>query len=96
MIVDPLANMQVEVTSYDIRRVASVYFDTSGERCWTKAWFNDREKGEPAVEITRKLAIAFITGTIGKDEWLSRFFPKQMTACRSGVEMAREKMMNFG
>ena len=67
MIVDPLANLQVDVQSYDIARVASIYFDSEGNRCWTKAWFNGREKGEAAVEISRKLAIAFINDQISKD-----------------------------
>lgn len=44
MTVDPLSDLEIEVQSYDIQRVASVYFDRSGTRCWTKAWFNGKEK----------------------------------------------------
>ena len=77
--IDPLAGLQVDVKSFDVGRIASVYFDSEGNRCWTKAWFNGREKGEPAIEITRKLAIAFISDQISKDSWLTRFWPKQMS-----------------
>lgn len=46
LIADPLADMAINVGSYDVEREASVYFDSSGMRCWTKAWFNGRDKGE--------------------------------------------------
>ena len=38
--IDPLAGLQVDVKSFDVGRIASVYFDSEGNRCWTKAWFN--------------------------------------------------------
>ena len=78
---DPLAGLQVDVKSFDVGRIASVYFDSEGNRCWTKAWFNGREKGEPAIEINRQLAIAFISDQISKDSWLARFWPKQHSNC---------------
>lgn len=95
LIIDPLANLQISVQSYDIARVASVYFDSEGNRCWTKAWFNDREKGEPAVEISRKLAIAFINNQISKDSWLTRFYPKQMSAYNKAIEMTRQQLLSY-
>ena len=81
--------------SYDVSRVASVYFDSEGNRCWTKAWFCGREKGEPAVEITRKLAIAFINGQIGKDSWLTRFFPQQMSVYKKAIEDTRMQLLGM-
>lgn len=85
--VDPLAGIQPgSMKRFDIKRVASVYFDREGTRCWAKAWFNGREKGEPAREISRQEAIKFISGKVSKDLFLSRHYPRQMTACRQSVE----------
>jgi len=95
LIIDPLANLQIGVQSYDIARVASVYFDSEGNRCWTKAWFNGREKGEPAVEISRKLAIAFINNQVSKDSWLTRFYPKQMSVYNKAIEMTRQQLLSY-
>lgn len=92
---DPLADLQIDVQSYDVSRVASVYFDSEGNRCWTKAWFCGREKGEPSVEITRKLAIAFISDQITKDAWLTRFFPKQMSAYNKAMEETRHQLLGI-
>ena len=83
MIVDPLENMAINVGSYDVEREASVYFDTSGLRCWTKAWFNGRDKGEKSIEITRQQAIQFIN------------HPKQMTAYHKAIEQARQQILGF-
>lgn len=93
---DPLAGLQVDVQSYDVSRIASVYFDSEGNRCWTKAWFCGREKGEPAIEISRKQAIAFINDQISKDSWLSRFFPKQMNAYYKSIEQTRQQLVGIG
>ena len=72
MMVDPLENLEIDIHSYDISREASVYFDTPGTRCWTKAWFNGRDTGEKAIEINRQLAIKFINDEILLDDWLAR------------------------
>lgn len=95
LVADPLANLQIGVESYDVGRVASVYFDSDGERCWTKAWFGGREKGEPSVAISRKLAIAFINDQISKDSWLTRFFPKQMVAYNKAIEQTRQQLLGL-
>ena len=55
--------------SFDIPRLVSVYPDKSGIRWWTKAWFNNSEAGEAAIEIDRMLAIKFINDNVDKDEW---------------------------
>ena len=44
--IDPLQDLRIYVRSFDVPRVASVYPDNAGIRWWTKAWFNNREKGE--------------------------------------------------
>jgi hypothetical protein len=87
--------MTVTIDSYDVKRTASIYFDSEGKKAWTKAWFNGREKGEPSVEITRQLAIAFIQDTIKKDDWLARFFPKQMAVCQKAVEQTRQQLLGY-
>lgn len=92
---DPLENMEIEAQSYDIERVASIYFDRSGTRAWTKAWFNGHEQGEPAIPITREQAIKFQNDTISRDAWLAHYYPKQMSACANAVEQARQKLLNF-
>ena len=109
--VDPLSDLSIEVESYDIKHEAYVYFDTSGRRCWTKAWFNTlslhdalpiskawfngREKGENAIEITRLQAIKFINDEISEEDWLSRFYPKQMTVYHKAIEQARQQLLGF-
>lgn len=90
-----MANLQIAAKSYDVNRVASVYFDSEGNRCWTKAWFNGRDKGEPAVEISRRLAIAFINNDITKDAWLSRFYPKQLSACLKAIDQTRQQLLTL-
>lgn len=87
--------MTVSIDSYDVQREVSIFFDSEGRRCWTKAWFNGREKGEPSKEITRQLAIAFIKDTIPKDAWLNRFFAKQMGACQKAMEQTRQQLLGF-
>lgn len=73
-LIDPLAELDIDVQSFDIPRMVSVYPDKSGIRWWTKAWFNGSEKGEAAIEIERELAIKFINENIEKDEWLEEYF----------------------
>lgn len=95
MTVDPLSDLEIEVQSYDIQRVASVYFDRSGTRCWTKAWFNGKEKGERAIEITIQLANKFVNDEINIDDWLSRFYPKQMTVYHKAIAQARNQLLGI-
>ncbi len=95
MMVDPLKDLQVSVDNYDVQRIASVYPDNSGQRWWTKAWFNGREKGEPSVEINRPLAIAFIQDQIKRDDWLSRFYPKQMNAIANSIDNTRRQLLGL-
>ena len=93
-LIDPLAELDIDVQSFDIPRMVSVYPDKSGIRWWTKAWFNGSEKGETAIEIERELAIKFINENIEKDEWLEEYFPKQMEVYHNAIEQTREQLLN--
>ena len=92
--IDPLAELDIDVQSFDIPRMVSVFPDKSGIRWWTKAWFNGSEKGEAAIEIERELAIKFINENIEKDEWLEEYFPKQMEVYHNAIEQTREQLLN--
>lgn len=91
---DPLADPLLKAESYDISRIASVYGNTTGSRWWTKAWFNGNERGEPSIEIPRHLAIDFIHDRIGKDAWLARFYPNQMSAYANALAKTRQILMS--
>jgi hypothetical protein len=92
---DPLKDLEIDIQSYDVERTASVYYDNQGIRCWTKAWFNGREKGENAIEITRQLAMKFFNDEMSMDEWLSRFYPKQMTVYYKAISQARSQLLGM-
>lgn len=91
--IDPLANLDFDMQSFDIQRVVSVYPDRDGIVWWTKAWFNGKKKGERAIEISRQSAINFINRNIVKDEWLEQFFPKQMQNLHAALEQTREQVI---
>jgi len=92
-VIDPLKNLEVVIQSFDVKREASVYPDNAGIRWWTKAWFNGKEKGEDVIEISREMAIRFIQGEISKDEWLERFYPKQMSVYHKAIEETRRQLL---
>ena len=87
--------MEVSFQTFDVERTASVYADSAGSRWWTKSWFNGREKGERSIEIPRTLAIKFIRNEIGMDEWLSRFYPKQMSVYHQAVAQTRQQLLGM-
>ena len=93
-LIDPLAELEIDIQSFDIPRLVSVYPDRSGIRWWTKAWFNNSESGEAAIEIDRHLAIKFINENIEKDEWLEQYFPKQMEVYHNAIEQTKEQILN--
>lgn len=93
--IDPLENLQIDVQSYDLKRACSVYCDNAGEKWWTTAWFNGREKEEQSIEISRRLAIEFIQNRISKDDWLMRFYPKQMNSYFNAIEQARKQVLGI-
>ena len=57
--------------------------------------FNGREKGENAIEITRQLAMKFFNDEMSMDEWLSRFYPKQMTVYHKAISQARSQLLGM-
>ena len=83
----------VDVQTFDIARVVSIYPDKSGLRWWTKAWFNNRREGEKSVEINRVLAIQFINDEVLKDEWMEKYFPKQMEIYHQALSQTKQQIM---
>lgn len=90
---DPLAGMEIEVQSFDIPRLVTVYPDQAGIRWWTKAWFNNSDEGEMSVEISRQVAIRFIQEQTDKDAMLEEYYPRQMEVYRSAIEQTREQLI---
>lgn len=88
-----MADFEIDIQSFDIERVVSVYPDKDGRLWWTKAWFNGKRKGERAIEISRAQAIDFIRNNIIKDEWLEEFFPKQMEVLHAALAQTREQVI---
>lgn len=88
-----MEDLEIDVQSFDIPRIVSVYPDRSGYRWWTKAWFNNNELGESSVEIEMERAIQFIHDSIDKDEWLEEFYPKQMEVYHQAIEQTREQLI---
>ena len=85
--------MDIDIQTFDIPRLVSVYPDRAGVRWWTKAWFNNRDEGECSVEIERQQAIQFIQNRIDKDLWLEEYFPKQMEVYHHAIEQAKEQLL---
>lgn len=88
-----MAGLDIDVQSFDIPRIVSVYPDRAGVRFWTKAWFNNREEGEASVEIEREQAIRFMQDNIEKDAWLEEYFPKAMEVYHNAIEQTREQLL---
>ena len=93
-IIDPLSELEIDIQSFDIPRLVTVYPDRGGIRWWTNAWVNNKEEGEASVEISRQVAIRFIQDEIEKDAMLEEYFPKQMEVYHHAIEQTREQLMN--
>lgn len=91
--VDPLADLEIDVQSFDIPRLVTVYPDKARMRWWTKAWFNNREEGEASVEISRQVAVRFIQDQIDKDTMLEEYFPQQMEVYHHAIEQTKEQLL---
>jgi len=85
--------LEIDVQSFDIPRLVSVYSDRAGVRFWTKAWFNNREEGEASVEIEREQVIRFVQGNIEKDAWLETYFPKAMEVYHNAIKQTKEQLL---
>lgn len=84
----------MDVQSFDIQRLVTVYPDRGGIRWWTKAWFNGSENGEAAIEIEERTAIQFIHDTIDKEAMLNEYYPKQMEAYHSAIDKTRTQLLS--
>ena len=85
--------MEIDIQSFDIPRLVTVYPDRAGVRFWTKAWFNNREEGEASVEIEREQAIRFLQDRVEKDAGLEEFYPKQMEVYHNAIEQTKEQLL---
>ena len=47
------------------------------------------------IEITRQLAMKFFNDEMSMDEWLSRFYPKQMTVYHKAISLARSQLLGM-
>lgn len=90
-----MADLDIDLHTYDIPRKVSVYPDKDGIQWWIKSWFNNRKVGEKAIQITRQIAIQFIQEDKTCDEWLDEYYPRQMDICRSATAQAREQLINM-
>ena len=88
-----MAELDIDIQSFDIPRIVSVYPDRAGVRWWTKAWFNNREDGDAAGEIARDQAIRFSHDTRETDTCLEVFFPKQMEVYHNAIEQTKEQLL---
>ena len=88
-----MAELDIDIQSFDIPRLVTVYPDRAGVRLWTKAWFNNREEGETSVEIEREQAIRKIQDNIEKDAWLEEFFPRQMEVYHNAIKQTKEQLL---
>ncbi|NDV84781.1 hypothetical protein [Bacteroides sp. 51] len=88
-----MAELEIDVQSFDIPRLITVYPDQASVRWWTKAWFNNQEEGEDSIEITRQTAVRFLQNQIDKDTMLEEYFPKQMEVYRSAIEQTRVQLL---
>ncbi|WP_042371669.1 hypothetical protein [Bacteroides neonati] len=88
-----MAELEIDVQSFDIPRLITVYPDQAGIRWWTKAWFNNQEEGEDSIEITRQTAVRFLQSQIEKDIMLEEYFPKQMEVYRNAIEQTKVQLL---
>ena len=86
--------MDIDIQSLAIPRIVSVYPERFVIRCWTKAWFNNRDEGEASVEIEREQAVRFLQDSIEKDKWLEEYFPRQMEVYHHAIEQTKEQLLN--
>jgi hypothetical protein len=89
-----LADLDIDIRSFDIPRLATVYPDRPGIRWWCKAWFNGKEEGEASVEIARQTAIMFIHDQLDRDTMLEQYYPKQMEAYHNAIEQTKKQLLN--
>lgn len=90
-----MADLDIDIQTFDIARMVAVYPDRDGIQWWIKAWFNNRHIGESAILISRMIAIDFIRNNEkGKDEWLEEYYPQQMQVYHQAIEQTKEQLIN--
>ena len=47
------------------------------------------------ASIYFELAVKFINDEILLDDWLARFYPKQMNVCHKAIEQARKQLLGI-
>ncbi len=92
-IIDPLKFLNLDIQSFDIPRLVSIYPDKFGVHWWTKSWFNGHKKGEKAIAIKREQVMAFLHDTISKDDWLEQYYPKQMQLYHQAMEQTTKQLL---
>lgn len=93
--IDPLADLDIDIQTFDIARKIAVYPDRDGIQWWIKAWFNNRRIGEGAIPIDRMIAIEFIHDyEKGKDDWLEEYYPQQMQVYHQAIEQTKAQLIN--
>jgi hypothetical protein len=88
-----LADFNIDIKSFDIQRLVTVFPDRPGMRWWMLAWFNGKEQAESSVEIQRQTAIMFLHDKIDKDTMLEEYYPKQMEAYHNAIEQTKEQLL---
>ena len=83
----------MDIQSFDIPRLVSVYPDRAGGRGWRKAWVKGKEVGEPSEEKKERMAVQFIHRQVDKDEWLEEHYPKQMEIYHNAIEQTKEQIL---
>ncbi len=92
---DPLRELSlVELQSFDIPRLITVYPDKALERWWTRAWFNNSKSGEWAQRIEYQTAVDFIKNIISKEEMLETYYPKQMKIYHDAIIKTKEQLLS--
>lgn len=95
MIVDPLQDMSITSQRYDVQREGYIYYSKNATTAWISAFFNGRDKPERPVAIPISMAKEVLSGLIPQDEWLTRFFPKQMSICQKAIDESRRRLLGF-
>lgn len=88
-----MADLSLDIQSFDIERLVTVYPDRPGMRWWCKSWFNGKEEGEAAVEIERQIALQFLRHEMERDAMLEAYYPRQMEAYHNAIEQTKEQLL---
>jgi len=70
-----------------------IFPSKDGEYWWTNARFNNSEKKEPALSISKEDAVLFLQdeGDGKKDPFMEKYFPNQMRMYHEAIATARKQ-----